>query len=195
MAAARAPPWLDLRATSDPAADIPVINVGIALLPDADTPMVGSVVAGAGNSNSFTAEDLHNTFNHREWRHVSRVGTSSADAPPQWSTLRPPATCESCLRANCQRIHPTGHAGTRHDADVTVACDGWSVSVGHVHGGQRQEYEDLALRLPALPSHPTAWRGAIIIAPLAGLTMAGCGCSRSPTLWCARWDVDESIQN
>ena len=116
-----------------------MLNVGITVLPDADMAtkvFAAGVVRGADSIKGFTAETVHNTFNHRNSRIPNHLPDCTADAPESWRKFEV-GPCDSCLRANCDRVHSNKHAGMRADANDTYSFDIWSVSVGHVHGGNK----------------------------------------------------------
>ena len=125
-----------LRPTQDPADDIPFINVGVAILPDAGTPCMPSVARGQRGAAKFDAETVHRTFNGRSADVLKHLPECTPDAPAAWRDI-PSGACDPCEMAKAKRVPLTGSAGQLSDANATVAIDDWEVSVGHIHGGQR----------------------------------------------------------
>ena len=129
-----------LRPSNDPAEDIPFINVGVAILPDVDTPCMPTIARGQRGAAKFDADTVHRTFNGRSADVLRHLPECTPDAPSIWNEMFKEVgghACDECERAKAKRVHLTGSAGLQSDADSTVAIDDWEVSVGHIHGGQR----------------------------------------------------------
>ena len=128
-----------LRPSHDPGEDIPFLNLGVAILPDAETSAkscMPTVARGTRGASKLDAEAVHRTFNGRSTEALRHLPEVAPDAPPAWGKLEKRA-CDPCERAKAKRVPLTGSAGDRFDASKTVSCDDWSVSVGHMHGGQQ----------------------------------------------------------
>lgn len=120
---------------TDRSQDIPLINVGVAVLPDPAAPVNPILVRGSRPAKRMTTRDVHNTFNHMDSTRLGNLPRCSSDAPAEWASVDK-QPCDDCERANQKRIHPEGHLDP--DDVGTYSTDMWSVSVGHIHGGQKQ---------------------------------------------------------
>ena len=129
-----------LRPSKDPAEDIPFINVGVAILPDVNTPCMPTIARGQRGAAKFDADTVHRTFNGRSADVLRHLPECTPDAPSVWGEMSKELgghACDECERAKAKRVPLTGSAGLRSDANNTVAIDDWEVSVGHIHGGQK----------------------------------------------------------
>ena len=128
-----------LRPSRNPAEDIPFLNIGVAILPDAETAArscMPTVARGTRGASKLDADAVHRTFNGRSTEALRHLPDVAPDAPQTWRRLEKRA-CDPCEQAKAKRVHLTGSAGDRFDANKTVSCDDWSVSIGHMHGGQQ----------------------------------------------------------
>ena len=128
-----------LRPSRNPNEDIPFLNVGVAILPDADTAArscMPTVARGTRGASKLDVDAVHRTFNGRSAEALRHLPDVAPDAPQSWRKMEKRA-CDPCETAKAKRVPLTGSAGARFDANKTVSCDDWSVSVGHMHGGQQ----------------------------------------------------------
>ena len=99
-----------LRPTTNPANDIPFLNIGVAILPDAATAMLGmqscmpSVARGSRGARKFDEETLYRTFNGRAADKLRHLPECTPDASQAWMKLSLSA-CDSCERAKAKRQH------------------------------------------------------------------------------------------
>ena len=130
------------------ALDIPLLNVGVLVLPGCDVPATayaahivhgrqdGRGAAGSVEERTWTGRLIHNTFNHRGGKNLRRMCDVS-NAPPAWrDAIFDEDPCDDCMSGVCKRVHSKAHAPVRHEPGH-FSIDGWENSTPHVHGGQR----------------------------------------------------------
>ena len=100
---------------NDKTKDIPLINVGVLIIPDSSIPAEAfgaatlqnavDIVRG-NNSNEATRAGWfgHWTFSHRDPK-VLRHMPDCTNAPASWRNMKLDSPCRSCLRATVNRVN------------------------------------------------------------------------------------------
>jgi len=118
-----------LRPSCDPGEDIPFLNLGVGILPDADTAAkscMPTVARGTRGASKLDTEAVHRTFNGRSAEVLRHLPDVAPDAPQAWRKLekRVPATHVSGPRPSAcpSRARPAiGSTPTRRWRSTTGA--------------------------------------------------------------------------
>ena len=118
--------------------DVPLVNIGVMVIPHEDMQAAcGGVVFGSNsNETSNLDEFVHDTFNHREIRRLRRA-PDCTDAPEGWRKLKLKKVCHTCAKATIDRVSSKSHCPKVKAPGEIVGMDIWYNQDAHVHGGQR----------------------------------------------------------
>lgn len=132
----------------DPSRDIPLVNLGVLLLPGVDVPssaFAAHIVHGRHDSTGkprsteervWLGKLMHNTFNHISSKALKHLPDVS-NVPASWKeAIFDAEPCDDCLAGTCKRVHSSAHAPNFKEPGH-LSVDGWENRTGHVHGGQR----------------------------------------------------------
>ncbi len=124
-------------------AKVPLINTGILILPDASSVTMPAVSNGDhGFHKDLTAEDIHNTWNHRAGEALAHL-PKVTDMPNKVTEMmkeyiKECPGCEACLEGSSKNISSSHHLPVFTEPGQCVSIDTWTCNVGHRHGGQRK---------------------------------------------------------
>ena len=124
---------------TDRTSDIPLLNLGVLVVPDAAAASAMAVSHGhIQNDATRSAENLRQTFNHAPRAKLQQM-PSCTHAPETWAAAVHDVEGgdHAWERANARRVKSTGHVPVVGATGDCMSMDGWSNSVPHVHGGQR----------------------------------------------------------
>ena len=127
--------------TSAPEQHIPLLNLGVLVLPPPDTESL--LVAGrtshghVDNEAGRTGSAIHQTFNHRDSKVLKRMADCTS-APDKWLKGLEKMSCDACDSANVSRVKTTGRVPTVSAPGDCMSMDGWSNSIPDIQHDCKQ---------------------------------------------------------
>ena len=120
---------------TDRQTDIPLVNLGVMVLPDASARPAFPISRGhIQNDATRGGASIHQTFNHRG--DVLEHMPECTHAPSTWTSALQKHDCRDCTAANAARVPVKGHAPAVSAPGDLMTLDGWHNPTPHIHGGQ-----------------------------------------------------------
>ena len=121
--------------------DIPLVNVGVLVLPDASSASAFPISRGEiENSTTRAGENIHQTFSHRDVRKLRHM-PKCTHAPEPWTAALDKASaaghCQKPQAATIDRVPLKGKLPSLSAPGDLLGIDSWSHSAAHIHGGQK----------------------------------------------------------
>jgi hypothetical protein len=184
-----------LPSRADRSRDIPLINVGVLIVPDITYPLDAysacSVIHGSVPNDAMrSGEYLHDTFNHTTLRRLRKIPDVAIGLDEWRDATMEQCADHACLQANAKRVGSASKVPKFNAPGDCLGMDIWTNQTPHVHGGQRgvigffdmKSKLDRSYLIRAKSDAPTAIDQCLAWCNSLGVSVTRCHTDNAPDL-------------
>jgi hypothetical protein len=182
-----------LPSRTDRSRDVPLINVGVLIVPDITYPVgaYSTVIHGSAPNDAMrSGEFLHDTFNHSTMRRLRKIPDVAIGLDEWRDATMDQCTDHACLQANAKRVGSTSKVPKFKAPGDCIGMDIWTNQTPHVHGGQRgvigfydmKSKLDRSYLIRAKSDAPTAIGQCLAWCNSLGVNVSRCHTDNAPDL-------------